>query len=386
MERRTRTYLKGRFGDYYRRNEVSLPPAAERREWGHIPFTRGPETTMIRHQSVLDLGSVNDFLARERPRHVYFSAGRYADPGAGTMAAKGWEESDLVFDLDADHLPGVDPDGDAYAEMLAACQEELFDLLDVLESDFGFEDLTVVFSGGRGYHVHVRDADVRGLDGDRRTQIADYVRGAELSEDAYVRTVSRGGVNRRVLATDGGWGRRIHRHLLALADELEAMDDEDALERLQEYDGIGSGRAGKVLETVRERRDAIEAGDLELGGTGMRRLVKLLAEETVAEDGAHIDEPVTTDTHRLIRLPGSLHGGTGLEVRRIERDELADFDPLVDAIPETFRGQQVRVEASRRVSVTLDGETFTIPEGVTSVPEHVAVFALARGHVEKAAE
>jgi len=386
MDRRTRSYLKGRFGDYYRRNPPTLPPAAERREWGHIPFTEGSGTTMVRHQSVLDLGSVGDFLERERPRHVYFSAGRYDDPGAGTMAAKGWEESDLVFDLDADHLPDVNPAEDDYAEMLAACKDELFDLLDILEADFAFDDLTVVFSGGRGYHVHVRDADIRELDSERRSEVTEYVRGAGVEEDTYIRTVSRDGVNRRVLVTDGGWGRRIHRRVLDFVDELEEMDDEAARERLESFDGIGSGRAGKIIETVRGRRDAIEAGELELGGTGMRRLVKILAAETIDAESAHIDEPVTTDTNRLIRLPGSLHGGTGLRVERIERENLASFRPLRDAVPETFRGQEVTVEADAAFESPVGGETFRVPEGVSSVPEHVAVFALARGDARKAPE
>ena len=148
MNERTRAYLRGRFGDYYRNTERALPPAPERREWGYIPWSSGG-TTMIRHKSVLDLGDVDGFLSRERPRHVYFSAGRYRDPGAGSMGGKGWQAADLVFDLDADHLPGVDPGESSYAEMLAACKDELWDLLDLLESDFGFEETRVVFSGGR---------------------------------------------------------------------------------------------------------------------------------------------------------------------------------------------------------------------------------------------
>ncbi|SVD73115.1 uncharacterized protein METZ01_LOCUS425969, partial [marine metagenome] len=39
------------------------------------------------------------------------------------------------------------------------------------------------------------------------------------------------------------------------------------------------------------------------------------------------DEPVTGDIHRLIRLPGSLHGGTGLVVKILNVDELEKFDP-----------------------------------------------------------
>jgi DNA primase small subunit len=105
MEERTREYLEGRFGDYYRSADLAAPPAAAEREWGHIPWTSSG-TTMIRHQSLLDLGDLGGFLSREAPRHVYFSAARYGDPGAGTMDAKGWRGADLVFDLDADHLPG----------------------------------------------------------------------------------------------------------------------------------------------------------------------------------------------------------------------------------------------------------------------------------------
>jgi len=65
MDRRTREYLAGRFGDYYRSAEPTRPPAAASREWGHIPWTSGAETTMVRHQSIYDLGDLGDFLRRE---------------------------------------------------------------------------------------------------------------------------------------------------------------------------------------------------------------------------------------------------------------------------------------------------------------------------------
>ena len=107
MEERTRAYLRGRFGDHYRQASITPPPAANEREWGFIPWTEGPGETMVRHRSLLDLGELTEFLGRKKPRHVYFSAGRYDDPSASTMSDKGWRSSDLVFDLDADHLPSV---------------------------------------------------------------------------------------------------------------------------------------------------------------------------------------------------------------------------------------------------------------------------------------
>ncbi|MFB6198534.1 MAG: DNA primase small subunit domain-containing protein, partial [Halobacteriaceae archaeon] len=193
MEEHTRAYLRGRFGDHYRRIDLDGPPDAHAREWGYIPWTEGPDTTMVHHRSLYDLGTLDAFLERERPRHVYYSAGRYDAPGAGTMSAKGWQNSDLVFDLDADHLPTVTPGEDDYDEMLRQCKEQLLRLIDFLEDDFGFEDLSIVFSGGRGYHVHVRDDDVLSLESEQRREIVDYIRGTGIEIDALVETEMVGG-------------------------------------------------------------------------------------------------------------------------------------------------------------------------------------------------
>jgi DNA primase small subunit len=388
MEERTRLYLRGRFGDHYRRADVTLPPDADDREWGFIPWTEGPGETMVRHRSLLDLGDVEDFLQRKRPRHVYFSAGRYDDPSAPSMDEKRWQSSDLVFDLDADHLPAVELGEDSYAEMLEKCKDALLCLLDFLENDFGFDDMTVVFSGGRGYHVHVRDEGIQQLTRDSRREIVDYVRAVGLEPDGIQTKELLPGntAPSRVLQTEGGWGQRVHDSLLAFVGELEATDEEEALERLQELDGIGEGRAETVYGAIQANREAIERGNLEAGGVGIRTLVETLLEQVVAEDIAPIDEPVTTDTNRLIRLPGSLHGGSGLAVKRIDRDAIEEFDPLVDAVPETFQGHEITVDIPDAVDVDLGGDTFTFQAGAQSVPEHVGIFLMARGQAEKGPE
>jgi DNA primase small subunit len=384
MERRTREYLRGRFGDYYRAARVPLPPAPDAREWGYIPWSGGG-TTMIRHQSRLELGAVGEFLADESPRHVYFSAARYGDPGAGSMDAKGWRGADLVFDLDADHLPDVDPATTAYAEMLARCKDALLRLLDLLEDDFGFRDAQVVFSGGRGYHVHVRDEDVRELGSPARREVVDYLRAIDVDTDALVRTRAAGTTTRRTLLTEGGWGRRVHRRLEALAAELRALDDEETLERLQSYEGIGESRAERIREALSDP-GAIADGNVERGGPGLRILLEAIAEETFGAETAPIDEPVTTDVRRLIRLPGSLHGGTGLIVRRLDRDAVEPFDPLTDAVPERFRGESVRIDVTEPGTVEFDGESLTVESGECTVRECLAVFLMARGRAEKVPE
>lgn len=392
MEERTRAYLRGRFRDHYRRTEPTLPPAADAREWGYIPWTASPGTTMVRHRSTLDLGALGDFLARERPRHVYFSAGRYDDPAANAMAEKGWQGSDLVFDLDADHLPTVELGEDSYGEMLAKCKKALLRLLDFLENDFGFRDLTIVFSGGRGYHVHVRDPGVQALESDARREIVDYVRAIGLDFDALVSAEAVGGTagrtspaKKRTLSTTGGWSARAHRYLVEFVDDILEMDDEDALIRLREFDGIGEGKATAALRAARTNYDEIEDGNIDVH-PAFYGLAERLIPEVVAADNAPIDEPVTTDTNRLIRLPGSLHGGSGLCVRRLAREVIDGFDPLQEAIPETFRGQEITVEVEEDAHIELDGDSFTVPAGTRRVREYVGVFLMARGQAEKGEE
>ncbi|WP_323675834.1 DNA primase small subunit PriS [Halorubellus sp. PRR65] len=391
MEERTVAYLRGAFKRHYEATTVSPPPAPNEREWGYIPWTAEAQTTMVRHRSWLDVGNLGRFLTEERPQHVYFSAARYRDPSANSMSRKDWQGTDLVFDLDADHLPGVDPETTTYAEMLAACKDALLDLLDVLEDDFGFEDCTVVFSGGRGYHVHVRDDGVQELGRGDRREVVEYVLAESLDLDALLERELVDGMGlenpteKRTLSTTGGWGKRVHDRLLALVDEVRAMDDEeDRLERLQAYDGIGQGSAEKLVEVFDANYDQIAAGNVEVHGRFLT-LARQVAAETFDAESAPIDEPVTTDINRLIRLPGSLHGGTGLEVKRIPRENVADFDPLVDAVSSTFADEgdaELVVDVTEPVEVELGGDTFTLEAGASTVPEYVGVFAMARGHAE----
>ncbi|PSQ16868.1 DNA primase catalytic subunit PriS [Halobacteriales archaeon QS_8_69_26] len=398
MDERTREYLTGRFRDHYRRNRPSPPPGAADREWGFIPWTEGPGTTMVRHRSLLDLGDLGEFLQDRSPRHVYFSAGRYENPGARTMDEKGWQGSDLVFDLDADHLPSVDPETARYGDMLAACKDALSRLLDLLASDFGFRDMEVVFSGGRGYHVHVRDDGVGELGREQRREVVDYVRGNVGFED-LVETETVAGVGRetpaekRTLRTDGGWSARAHRRIVDEARRLRDRDRDSALRELRERDGIGEKKAERLYRNVRDGADRIREGNIDLSPEFVE-FARRLTEETLRTESAPIDEPVTTDTRRLIRLPGSLHGGSGLAVRRIPRDDLDGFDPLVDAVPDTFVGQEIRVEVTETpatapgdaTELQLRGNSFTIEEGTQLVPEYLGVFLMARGRARKAPE
>jgi DNA primase small subunit len=98
------------------------------------------------------------------------------------------------------------------------------------------------------------------------------------------------------------------------------------------------------------------------------------------ERAALADEPVTTDTKRLIRMPTSLHGGSGMRVQQVEARNLAAFDPLIDAV--VFGTRDVRVDVTVPRPTPMLGSTYQLPKGITTVPEAVAVFLCCRGMAE----
>jgi DNA primase small subunit len=92
------------------------------------------------------------------------------------------------------------------------------------------------------------------------------------------------------------------------------------------------------------------------------------------------DEPVTTDTKRLIRMPTSLHGGSGMRVQPLELRDLHDFDPLTDAV--VFGTRDVKVDQKFPLRMPMLGSTYELQKGIITVPEAVAVFLCCRGMAE----
>ena len=88
------------------------------------------------------------------------------------------------------------------------------------------------------------------------------------------------------------------------------------------------------------------------------------------------DEPVTCDIKRLIRLPFSLHGKTGLKVVKIGIDELKTFDPLNDAI--AFDDDPVKIHLNTSFTIKMNQQHFNLEPGEVEVPLYLAVFLIAR--------
>ncbi|KAB3547316.1 MAG: DNA primase catalytic subunit PriS [ANME-2 cluster archaeon] len=382
MNERTKNFLREKFKEYYLKYPIQLPPGFESREWGFVMFDALPKIVMYRHKSFFSRPEALEYLRSMAPAHAFFSVAYYERPGAGTMADKHWTGADLIFDLDADHLRDAPK---SYPEMLANVKDETLKLLDFLTDDFGFSDdlIDVVFSGGRGYHIHVRDPRVRTLGSAERREIVDYVSGAGLamkpvSISSTISEIPREGM--------GGWDRKINRWIVEYLRDLK--DPETAVNKLQELDGIGAVKArdlvdGGLLDSVSDANiEFIRKGNIKFLKGVQRSFWNRLILKAMQEIGASVDEPVTGDIKRLIRLPTSLHGGSSMRVVPLTLETIKVFDPLKDAV--VFSDKEISVAAESPASCDLLGNHFEIEEGVNTVPEYAGVYLMCRGAVEYA--
>ena len=379
---KTKDYLKTKFQEYYQNAEITLPPRFTSREWGFLNWKGG---IMNRHVNFRSIKEVNDYLARVAPAHCYHSVAYYKDPSKNTMIDKEWQGADLIFDLDADHLPEMEDVKKGkipFSKLMDYIREQTYRLVvDVLLGDFGLseDDLLITFSGGRGYHVHVRTPDVLTLPSGARREIADYLTGKGLDlnkiliDAGYTKEYPiRGrGLERKNIpfsklpkSNSKGWQGIISRFINYKLDELRNMEKE---KRKTELKIIGIQKKGLNLKNDNEKAFN------NLPEFSKKIFVRFALKETAI----HPDEPVTGDIHRLIRLPGSLHGGSGLKVTTMDSKQLENFDPMKDAL--AFGNNNVRIRSIVKHPVTMgDGLATLKPESVVDMPEMAAIYFMAR--------
>ncbi len=387
-------FVMDRFRRYYLSSPPPPPERFGRREFGFMFFDKG---FVQRHLEFPRIADFHAFLQKNVPSHCYYSSAYYESPAAEKMEDKNWLGADLIFDLDADHIRGAE--GLSYQDMLALVKKEMIRLLDdYLLGDLGFDEscLKVTFSGGRGYHAHVSDPRVMSLRSHERREIVDYISGTDLNLEwlmpEYSSVEKRFKTRSMVLKTrqfpapgEGGWKGRLRIGVVGMLDEMERLSVKEAMGR---YEGMKGEKEETAIalwhdlfhgEPGKRGRDLIlEKSNLaDIKDKPANLFLKLMDKDLMPRLAGQVDEPVTSDIKRLIRLPFSLHGKTGLRVVAMHRRDLEEFDPLRDASPEIFGDAPVKLRMQRKVDFKIRGERFVL-EGDTEVPEFAAVFLVCR--------
>jgi DNA primase small subunit len=394
------SFAKRKFGEYYASGPPRLEPPSEliRREFGFLFFG---EKFMLRHRSFSSAEELRAFLKEKVPSDAYHSTALYRDPGA-EMENKGWIGADLCFDIDADHLEapckfehdrwacecgatGAGPAPRACpkcgaeglkeeAWMCESCLErakdELLKLMEILCSDFGiaYSDMSAYFSGHRGYHLHVRSEAVLRMGESERREIVDYLTGVGVDPSAHGFSISSGGP--APSPSSPGWAGRIS---MAITEILTSCSEEELR---------AIGLAPRAVRAILGERDSLLRDWLDGGGWGLRRRVGgkgwgAILKRAIEMASVKIDTVVTTDIHRLIRLPGSLNGKTGLVVMPLGVDGIEDFEPFTDAA--AFEGEE-RVHVVEAPRLKLGGESFgPYRDETVTLPASAALLLICKG-------
>ncbi len=345
----TRIYLQKKFQEYYRNMKPEVRHL-DRREWAFVPLKAFPDFVMCRHMSFSSEDEFKAYVMTNTPLHAYYSSAYYERPGEERMDDKGWLKADLIFDIDADHIPVKNAGTfDGMVKALKLAKKEILRLYELLEKDFGAEDMEVVFSGSRGYHIHVYDEDFLTLGSAERREIVNYF------------TLNRIG---DYLSTQ-------RRRVCRCASRLLLL-------RLKR-----GNLSARVEENLRKKLNRSTLRMLANCDTKpLTKTEKKLFDECfyacIEKMRIHVDEPVTSDTHRLIRLPYSLHGKTGFIVKPLSLDELESFDPFRDAI--AFGSESVKVRCIRHARLKIGDVELKLKAGDRAViPEYAAVYLICRG-------
>jgi DNA primase small subunit len=403
----SREFVYEKFTEYYRDPQTVIPAPLnpEQREFGYLMFK---ERFMVRHRRFSDFKNLKAILAETVPSDVYHSCAYYENPDYD-MDKKGWIGSDVVFDIDADHIPtscnkihdefrcvkcgfegrGITPESCPCCEAtkfetkiwacdlcIQSAREETAKLLDMLETDFGFseDELHVFFSGHRGYHVHIENESVRSLDALARKEIVDYVIG--LGIKLFDNKQKKETKNTKFRLHDFGWNRRVK---VGMKTFLTNATEDDLLKM---------GFNKKMQDLMVEKKDTLVDRCLDDGywdgffgvggGTWMR-----MAEYIKEQQTAKIDTVVTTDIHRLIRMNGSLHGKTGLKKVEFPAKDLQTFDPFTGAV--AFKKGKMKVLVFDAPEFRLSGETLGPYKNQTvELPTAAAVMLICKRRAEVA--
>ena len=265
------------------------------------------------------------------------------------MDEKGWKGAELIFDIDANSIPTSCRAKHSFwtcstcgkvirlaerpqrcpkcegtsiiqlhwscAECLAASKDHASRLIGFLTDDFGVRATASASTsrGTGGIHLHVDDQRFEAMEPAARAEVSNYIKGTGLKRP-------EGSDGESDATVHGGWPDRI----AGLPSQDQPLKTEHILNSLS----------------------------------------------------SKIDESVTTDVHRIFRMPGTLHGNSGLLKMRVH--DLQGFRPEYD--PVVLGEEPVAVYVQGSPVFNLKGKAFgPYSAEEPEIPLYAAAYLMTKG-------
>ncbi|HEV8405103.1 MAG TPA: DNA primase small subunit domain-containing protein [Nitrososphaera sp.] len=367
-------------GYYFKPNIIKTPDKIEHREFGYMQFG---QVGMVRHLSFNNMKELTATIMKEVPSDIYCSNAYYRFP-TYPMQEKEWLGADLIFDIDGKdlHLPCVSShsyfvcancghasastpnekkgyacplctskQSDSVSIPCAKCidgsKKEVRRLVEFLTGDLGMQqaDIEAYFSGNNGFHIHISNNAYVPLDPQARSDLVGYLSGSGLMAESV--GVRKGNAENLFFikfpksGLEYGWRGRI-------ADKLKI-----------------DGSSIIKLKHIVEQKGGYTSFKVDL-------------DRMAREMGVRIDPQVTTDVHRVFRVPGTLNSKSGLA--KMKCDDLDSFDPFADTC--LLDDSKVSVRVKTPVKLKLKGMSFNISKESAELPAYAAVYLVCKGLAE----
>ncbi len=371
------------FTSYYKSVDADeiAPKMTERREFGFGDYEK---KIAFRHIAFKNASELKRYFVEKHPPFASYSSAMYERPDARPMEAKVWLGSELIFDLDATdmHLKCQELHGRSWVckNCLNSVKDETIRLVeDFLVPDFGFSkgEISINFSGNRGYHVHVDNDKVMQLDSRQRRQITEYIAGIGINPDRFFSFEDIGRGRKTLIGpkpTDGGWAGKFAKGVISTVTSRDGSRSELTLTDL----GVDKTTAKKLYSNNAEIALGISLGTWDKVSIPRKKeFWASVINKMAIEQSDSIDKNVTNDTHHLLRIPNTIHGDTGLVGMKVSMSGIQDFDPMKDAI--AFKRGTIKLKIEQCPQLVMNGELFGPFENTEEeLPTYVALYIMLK--------
>jgi len=395
-------FLKKEFSNYYKSNPVKAIPKLNEREIGYGELGKKISS---RHLSFSNEKEFNEFLINSSPFYVSASAAYYEFPSRKPMQAKNWIGADLIYEFDADDLKtscsenhtfwecinckkkgtGLQTHCDSCGQALKVeewvcpqCLEEtkkeVKRLLEFLEIDLGLtQGYAFNFSGSKGFHVHIRSNETKKLSPRARVELVDYLTANGLDFESLGFYFDKKIMHCPKKDSSKGWQKII-------LNELIKLIKEENFSLLASFSGETVRQTKKFFSFPEEAVNEINKGFLP-GPKGKKG--KLFWENILdalkKEKKILLDRSTSIDSTKIIRIPNTLHGSTGLKAKTLSLDELKEFKGFDDAV--VFSNEELKVRVKKTPKFYFNGKKWgPFKEETIMLPKNTGIYLLLRGN------
>ncbi len=339
--------VQSHFRAFYQRRMPAVP-ALSQRELGF----GWRKKVDYRHKAFASQRDFDRFVLQDVPLYMSASTAYYRFPDKQPMLQKEFIGADLVFDLDTARSKESHDHRELLCEgCLLDVHQQALRILEFLTDDFGLQGL-LVFSGQKGFHIHVRSDAVWDLSKEARRQMAEYVAAEGLDASAFFqKSAAYSDSSERTVgflqgpsAQSGGWAGKVYGVMKAAIEKNDLAALKAFGVSKKHRDDIAA-RPAELLEQLRLGRWSAFCPKPDMDA--------LLSAVKVVQT----DKAVTFDLHRLLRVPESLHGGTGFVAKTLARPDSFALKDVVAFDP----NQKMTVIPREPIQIEFLDQTFDLP-------------------------